>query len=167
MDIELTSGDAAVILVHGCRRTVINIRVPPLVAYHLASVMRSHKLSYGKPSETTDVYLHDASFSGQTPEYVIYQMWERGVCSFVVDVMLKKCYGESYSCLTMSQQTEVITGMNLTPAKITNILRYVQIAEDHACEVVNTVCQSHEVTENALKRIALGYGTGKDPDGYI
>ena len=55
-------------------------QLQPMVAYHLDSIMRSHKLSYGRPSDTTATYLKDATFTGLTPEFVAYQMFERGVC---------------------------------------------------------------------------------------
>lgn len=141
-------------------------QLTPTVAYHLASIMRSHKLSYGELSETTDIYLRDAAFAGLTPDYVAYQMWERGVCSFVTDVMLKMCYGDRYTRLTVAQQTKAIASMGLTPVQIANTLERVQKAEDYACEVVRDVCQSSKSIEHALKQIALGRGTGKDPDGY-
>lgn len=141
-------------------------QLAPTVAYHLASIMRSHKLSYGGLSETTDIYLRDAAFAGLTPEYVAYQMWERGVCSFVTDAMLKLCYGDQYTRLNAAQQTKAIKNVGLAPAQIANTLQHVQNAEDYACELVKSVCQSRESIEHALKQISLGRGTGKDPDGF-
>lgn len=141
-------------------------QLPPLVAYHLASVMRSHKLHYGKTAETTDIYLRDASFSGHTPEYIIYQMWERGVCSFVVDAMLGICYGEHYSRLSVSQQTKAIGALRLSPANTADILRCVQNAMDRACQTVAEVSQDKETLSSALREIAMGRGTGKDQDVF-
>ena len=141
-------------------------QMPPLVAYNLASIMRSHKLSYGTPSETTAKYLNDANFSGLTPEFVAYQMWERGVCSFVTDAMLQICYGEEYKCFAISQQTAVISGMELTPANVSSLLRQVQDAQDRACTVVAETFQSKGSIEKALKAIALGHGVGKNPEGF-
>ena len=138
----------------------------PTVAYHLASIMRSHKLSYGKLSETTDIYLRDATFSGLTPERVAYHMWERGVCSFVTDTMLKICYGDRHARLSVTQQTAAITGTGLTPGQTAKALQLVQVAEDYACDVIKAVCHSKESIETALKKIACGYGTGKEQDVY-
>lgn len=138
----------------------------PSVAYYLASIMRSHKLTYGKLSETTEIYLKDAAFSGMTPSFVIYQMWERGVCSFVLDTMLKTCYGELYKKLSISQQTAAITNLGLSPAQVNGILRYVQQAEDKACEVVNSVCGSKESVKDAMKQIISGIASTKEQDGY-
>ena len=141
-------------------------KLSPTVSYFLASIVRSHNLSYGKLSDTTDIYLRDAAFSGLTPEYVIYQMWERGVCSFITDVLCKKCYGDQYSCLPIAQQTEVIKSVGLTPAQTANILQSVQYAEDAACEVIQTICQSRKSMEQVLQQIAMGHGSGKSYDVF-
>lgn len=141
-------------------------KLSPTVSYFLASIVRSHKLSYGKLSDTTDIYLRDAAFSGLTPEYVIYQMWERGVCSFITDVLCKKCYGDQYSCLPIAQQTAVIKSVGLTPAQTANILQSVQYAEDAACEAIQTICQSRESMEQVLQQIAMGHGSGKNYDVF-
>jgi hypothetical protein len=110
--------------------------------------------------------LRDATFSGATPEYIAFHMWERGVCSFVVDAMFKICYGERYTRLTVAQQTEAIVRLGLTPAQTSDVLLSIQHAEDCACEVVRSVCQSQESIDNALKRIVQGRGTSKDLQGY-
>lgn len=141
-------------------------QLPPMIAYHLASIMRSHKLSYGTPSLITDVYLRDANFAWQTPEYVAYQMFERGVCSFVVDVMLEKCYGKKYTKLSVGQKTQAITEFGLAPASAADVLRCIQIAQDRAAETVAEVCQDTTTMNSALTMIASGRGHGKDQDVY-
>lgn len=140
--------------------------LPPLVAYHLASIMRSHKLSYGKISESTDIYLHDANFSNLTPEFVIKQMWERGVCSFVTDTMIKQCYGSKYTILPVAQQTAAIHSLGLSPMQVSKLLRHTQDMEDKAVETVMATCQDPTALELALQNIALGHGTGKDYDVF-
>lgn len=141
-------------------------QLPPLVAYHLASIMRSHKINYGSVSETTDIYLHDATFSGLTPEFVIYQMWERGVCSFVIDSMLRICYGEQYVRLPVAQQTQAIKELGLTPAEVANTLACVQNGMDRAHDIVMAEFQNKQSIETALKNMALGNGRGKYPDVF-
>lgn len=140
--------------------------LPPLVAYHLASLMRSHKLEYGKPSDVTDIYLSDAKFSGLTPEFVACQMFERGVCSFVTSSMLKLCYGEKYTELPVTLQTDAIKSLALSPVMVSDLLRCVQVAQDRACETAMEVCGNRETMEHALQAIALGHGKGKDPECY-
>lgn len=141
-------------------------QLPPLVAYHLASIMRSHKINYGSVSETTDIYLHDAAFSGLTPEFVIHQMWERGVCSFIVDAMLRICYEEKYSQLSVAQQTQAIKELGLTPVVVANTLTCVQNSMDRALDIVMAEFQDKESIEAALKNMALDNGTGKYPDVF-
>lgn len=140
--------------------------MPPLVAYHLPSLMRSHKLEYGKPSDVTDIYLRDAKFSGLTPEFIAFQMFERGVCSFVTSSMMKICYGERFTELPVTLQTDAIKSLAISPAMVSDLLRCVQLAQDRACETAMEVCGNRETMEYALQAIALGHGTGKDPEGY-
>lgn len=47
--------------------------------YYLAALARSHKGSYGKLAETTFQYLKDAKFNHLTPEFVAFELLERGV----------------------------------------------------------------------------------------
>lgn len=76
------------------------------------------------------------------------------------------CYGDKYALLSESQKTKAIVEVGLAPAQIADLLRYVQHAEDCACEVIQSVCQSQETIAHALKSIAMGHGTGKDPEGF-
>lgn len=55
-------------------------------------------------------------------------MWERGVCSFVTNAMLRICYEEQYSYLPVAQQTQVIKELGLTPVEIADTLACVQNA---------------------------------------
>ena len=144
----------------------LDAQLSPMVAYNLDTIMRSHKLSYGRPSESTAVYLKDAKFTGLTPEFIAYQMWDRGVCSFVIDTMMNKCYGVQYSRLTVGQQTAVIKSLGLTPANAASLLSCIHHVEDQACETVMAVCQDTTTMKDALQAIALGHGLGKDPTTY-
>ncbi len=144
----------------------LDAQLAPMIAYNLDTIMRSHKLSYGRPSESTAVYLKDAKFTGLTPEFIAYQMWDRGVCSFVIDTMMKECYGVQYSRLTVGQQTAVIKSLGLTPANAASLLSCIHHVEDQACETVMSVCQNTSTMKDALQAIALGHGLGKDPTTY-
>ena len=55
--------------------------------YMLASLARSHKSGIGNLSEITEIYLKDAKFTGYTPEFIIREMFERGVFSFIPCIM--------------------------------------------------------------------------------
>lgn len=74
--------------------------------YLFASIMRSHKGGYAKLPETTEIYLRDANFSGYTPEFIIYQMFLRGICSFYADALLRYSFGAQYTTLLQRSQAD-------------------------------------------------------------
>ena len=137
-------------------------RYNPLVAYSLASRMRSHKANYGKLAETTDIYLRDANFSGLSPEYVLYQMFQRGVCSFAVDVMLAQCYGEKYAGLSVAAKTEVISTIGVPVSQLDIALRSEQKAMDTAITTIQSLGLEKQDMDDALRTIAAGRAHGKD-----
>lgn len=136
----------------------------PLVAYSLASQMRSHKASYGKLAETTDIYLRDANFAGLSPDYVLYQMFQRGVCSFVVDVMLNQCYGAQYATLSVAAKTEAIRSVGIPVSQMDIALRSTQAAMDTAVATVQSLGMSQQDMNDALLTIAAGRAHGKEMD---
>lgn len=138
--------------------------VNPLVAMNMASQLRSHKIQYGKLAETTSVYLKDAAFSGKTPEFVIQQMFERGVCSFAIDHLLTLCYGERYKTLPVVNKTKVIAELGLTPYHSDVIRKMVMQAQDSAMAVVKELLQEGVTAIGILDTIAQGSGLGKTPE---
>ena len=57
--------------------------------YYLAAYVRSHKGSYGHIAATTFEYLKDAKFNKLTPEFVAFELLERGVFSFMSSMLLQ------------------------------------------------------------------------------
>ena len=57
--------------------------------YMLAALARSHKGGIGSLAKTTEIYLKDANFSGYSPEFIIREMFERGVFSFIPAILLE------------------------------------------------------------------------------
>jgi hypothetical protein len=86
--------------------------------YMLAALARSHKSGIGTLSEATDIYLKDAKFSGYTPEFIIQQMFERGVFSFIPSILLEMYAGFEYIVLPISRQTELICSIGLEAHRI-------------------------------------------------
>lgn len=136
----------------------------PLVAYSLATRMRSHKVTYGQLSQTTDIYLGDVNFAGLSPEYVLFQMFQRGVCSFSVDIMIKQCYGEQYSQLSVAAQTEAIRSVGVHVSHLDIALRSTQAALDAAIDTVRSLAMDKQKMTVALRRIAAGRAHGKNMD---
>lgn len=137
-------------------------RYNPLVAYTLASQLRSHKVSYGSLAETTDIYLRDSNFAGLSAEYVLNQMFQRGVCSFATDVMLQKCYGDQYKNLSVCAKTEAILAVGLPLTLQDKALRVAQFAVDTAVTMVESLGLGVREMEDTLRTIAAGRAHGKD-----
>ena len=139
----------------------------PYMAYLLASLMRSHKGGYGTLAQTTELYLRDANFAGEDPNYIIYQMFLRGICSFAVDLLLKQCYGESYDTLSVEGKTECITTLGVSNYQIDQLKRCIAEAQDSAMAVITSI--SAEKTARRPKDILIsltnGHGHGKDRCG--
>lgn len=135
-------------------------------AYVLASLVRAHKSTYGTLAETTARYLRDANFSGYTPEFIAWQMMERGVCSFVVDKLLSEGFGDRYRLLPVSDKTGVIQSVGLPTAHLDNIVRYTQQAENEAIEALKAVMNKSPNTGAAdvLRTIIHGGAQGKQED---
>lgn len=139
-------------------------RYNPLVAYFLASHMRSHKADYGKIAKSTDIYLRDANFAGLSADYVLYQMFQRGTCSFVADVMINQCYGEQYASLPVAAKTEVIRSLGVSMSQLDIALRSTQTAMDTAVSIVKSLSLDKQDMSAALQTIAAGRAHGKDMD---
>ena len=63
-------------------------------------------------------------------------MFERGICSWVVDELLERCYAEEYKTLPARLKTEAITSLGLTPYNISGLLDAVHTAQDNAIAVL-------------------------------
>ena len=134
------------------------------IAYKIAAMFRSHKYHYGTLAETTSIYLRDASFMGDTPEYIIGQMFERGVCSFHIDGLMKRCYGDQYNTLSIRGKTEALKTVNLTNLQVANVRELVEKGMERSEQVLTNIFQGNTKSMmNALIAIANGSAVGKDP----
>lgn len=111
--------------------------------YILASLMRSHKGGLAKLSNTTSIYLKDAKFSGMSADFIAGQMLERGVCSFVVDALLKICFPD-YSNLPIPEQTEIIRLSGLSAYNTISIVNTVRKAENDANDAIRCLMAGTE-----------------------
>ena len=117
--------------------------------YMLAALARSHKSGLGNLSETTDIYLKDANFSGYKPEFIIREMFERGVFSFIPAVLLEIYAGDKYKLLPVSSQTKLIGELGLTAYQIEWMACAVERAFVKSRTAVNSILQNPcRVNEN-------------------
>ena len=133
----------------------------PRMAYILASRMRSHKGAYSELAQMTELYIRDSSFKFLSTEEIVYLLTERGVCSFVVDNILKMYCGDSYEKLSAQGQNHLIANVGMHPFVLDKAMRYTQVAMDRAVEIVQR-CVTEHSAKTVLTAIALGCATGKD-----
>ena len=138
--------------------------------YMIAALARSHKAGIGSIAETTDIYLKDAQFTGYSPEFIVKQMFERGVFSFIPAVLLEIYAGKGYTQLPVTSQTRLIGALGL---EATQIERLAVATEQAVIKSRNTVYAILEdpaaIKENVadiLQNIASGYARGKQ-EGYL
>jgi len=86
--------------------------------YMLAALARSHKGGIGNLAKTTDIYLKDARFSGYSPEFIIREMFERGILSFIPAILLETYCGHDYVTLPIQTQTLLIGEIGLDAQQI-------------------------------------------------
>lgn len=136
--------------------------------YMVAALARSHKSGIETLSKTTDVYLKDAAFTGYTPEFIIKQMFERGVFSFIPSILLDMYAGPDYAALPVSRQTELICGIGLDAHRI----EWVSAAADRALiksrkAVYSLLAEPSALKENVygmLQNIASGNAPSKQEE---
>ena len=89
--------------------------------YMIAALARSHKGGIGRLPDITEAYLRDAKFSGLDAEFVIREMYERGIFGFIPHLLLESILGNEYHKLPVSAQTRLINEVGLSPLMIENI----------------------------------------------
>ncbi len=139
--------------------------------YMLAALARSHKGGYATLPATTDIYLRDAAFSGYKPEFILREMFERGVFGFIPAILLEEYGGDDYKKLDVHTQTLLIKEIGLSPTQIEGI----SAAAGNA--LTKMAPQVKRILENAgadnkkeigriLQRIAGGEASSKQ-DEYL
>ena len=100
---------------------------------------RSHAGSYGHLPPTTELYLRDRSFTGRTPEDILYQLFERGSMGFVLVRLMERIDASTYRSISMEGQTSLIQGLGLKPYQAEDVIRSVSTAMSRARETVSEI----------------------------
>lgn len=132
--------------------------------YLLASYARSHKGSYGGFASTTFEYLKDAKLNGLTPEFVAFELFERGVLSFIPSELLNMVTDNQYAKLTIQNQTELVKELGLSPFEIEAIISIVDSAKNQASELVKAISKKPQELLEVLHRIGSGQAFSKQPE---
>ena len=136
--------------------------------YMLAALARSHKGGIGKPSEITDVYLKDANFSGYSPEFILREMFERGIFGFIPALLLESYAGEAYRRLDIASQTKLIQALGLDAMQLENITTSVTKSFRKAEGIVRSLLIKQDEhprpLEDVLQNIAAGAAPSKQSE---
>lgn len=138
--------------------------------YMLAALARSHKGGIGTLPEITDVYLKDAAFTGYTPEFILREMFERGIFGFIPVMLMEAYRGEEFRSLGLSRQTQLVREFGLTAAEIEGIAGAVGCSLEKAKTAVKELISGEgalrERTHRVLRNIAAGEAPAKQ-DGML
>lgn len=132
--------------------------------YILAALARSHKGSYGEFAATTFTYLKDAKLNGLTPEFVAFELFERGVLSFISSELLNMVTDRKYSKMPTRMQTELIKELNLSPLEIESIVSLVDSSRKNAYSIVKSIADSDKDPLQILHTIGSGQAFSKQPE---
>jgi hypothetical protein len=132
--------------------------------YMLASLARSHKSGIGSLSEITEIYLKDAKFSGYTSEFIIREMFERGVFSFIPAVLLEIYDSKNFKALTVKNQTKLIGELGFSAYQTEWLVDSVERALIKSRTAVNGILQNPHNIGEILQNIASGNAPGRQED---
>ena len=124
--------------------------------YMLAALARSHKTGFGRLSETTEIYLKDACFNGYSPAFIIRQMFERGVFSFIPSALLEIYAGSEYLKLPIKSQTQLICELGLNAIQVDGLVEMVERAMIKSRKNVANIVKNKESVGTILQNIASG-----------
>jgi len=136
--------------------------------YMLAALARSHKSSIGNLAKTTDIYLKDARFSGYGPEFIIREMFERGVFSFIPAILLEMYAGIKYKALPIKNQTKLIGEIGLDAYQIERMAdatdRNLAKSRKAVNDVLRDPANMRENIADMLQNIASGNAPGRQEE---
>lgn len=136
--------------------------------YMLAALARSHKGGVGRLPEMTDIYLRDANFSGYSPEFILREMFERGVFGFIPALLLEMYKGKDYLKLDVASQTKLIREIGLDACQLEGVTTAVMESFHKASEIVRSLVLeqygNQGQLEKTLQRIAAGAAPAKQSE---
>lgn len=132
--------------------------------YMLAALARSHKGSYGEFASTTFEYLKDAKLSGLTPEFVAFELFERGVLSFIPSMLLKMTTEGSYDRLNVKNQTKLLQSLDMSPREVEAVITVLDKGKKEANSIAANIFTSGADVLSILHRIGCGQAFSKEAE---
>ena len=138
--------------------------------YMLAALARSHKGGFGTLPSTTDIYLRDANFAGYRPEFIVKEMFERGVFSFIPSLMMEMYAQDDYTELPVPVQTKILAEIGIGVSGLECVAKTVDSALTRAHRAIAEILKKPEDIRGSiadiLQNIASGNAPGKQ-DGCL
>lgn len=140
--------------------------------YMLAALARSHKGGIGSLPETTDVYLRDENFSGYKPEFILREMFERGIFGFIPVMLLRLYDEENFLKIDVHSQTQLIKQIGLDGYQLECITdkvdqALVRVKECTAAYVLNHyVSGDREAVGGLLEKLVAECAPAKQPEYF-
>lgn len=134
---------------------------PNVKGYVLAALARSHKASYGKFASTAATYLRDEALNGMTPEFVAFELFERGVLSFIPSLLLNMTTGGEYKKLEIPSQTKLVKELGLSPKEIEDVVSVVNTATRKAQKAIIQSIDEEIPLLEVLHNIGSGMAASK------
>lgn len=132
--------------------------------YMLAALARSHKGGIGSLPDITELYLKDASFTGYSPEFILRQMFERGIFGFIPAILMEAWLGKSYIRLGVQGQTELIRRIGLDGIQLERIAELTEQGNQKALNVVGEILQDTGNAMKILQQIAFGNAAARQEE---
>lgn len=133
--------------------------------YMLASIARSHKGDFSGFANITSVYLRNSKESGYKADLVALELMERGVLSFLPNMLLSMI-SKDYPSLPIETQTEIIKELDLTPSEVEGIstlaANAIKQSSKTACELYSAAHNSDEILA-ILHKIGNGEAVSRTP----
>ena len=132
--------------------------------YMLAALARSHKGGIGTLPGMTGLYLKDASFTGLKPEFILREMFERGIFGFVPVLLMEMADRKAFRSLTVAAQTRLIRSVGLEAWQIERLAFAVSTAKEKARAVIRSIFMDPgDVKEELVMRVLRKIGADEAP----
>lgn len=133
------------------------------LGYMLAALARSHKGGIGTIAKTTEIYLRDENFTGYTPEFILREMFERGIFGFIPVLLLEKYAGKEFHRLEVHEQTEAILELDLTPKEIEDISALLAASYNRAASALHEILSGADDVRKEVARTLHVVAAGMAP----
>lgn len=131
--------------------------------YMLAALARSHKGGIAELPQTTDIYLRDTNFSGCSPDFILREMFERGVFGFIPALLLENYARKAFRRLGVSAQTELIKLIGLDALQIESVTDAVMKSFRQSSEIVKSLLREQCGDKSSLAAVLQKIASGAAP----